>query len=234
MYRVADIVFDAVDCGEMFRSRAEKYRVFEGEPEFVISVSEEEIRHADGRSKLPDDGRRYMLSGFKFYFELIKRGGMMLHSSAVVTGGKAYLFSGPCGIGKSTHTSHWLELFPDAFILNDDKPAIRLLEDGARAYGTPWSGKHDVSRNGSAPIGAIAFIERAEENRIEPMPAAEAAIKLISQTVRHISRPRMDELLDTAEKLMETVPIYRLGCINDISAARLSSGVMINNKRYHQ
>ncbi|MBO4848844.1 MAG: hypothetical protein J5586_06805 [Clostridia bacterium] len=231
MYRVADLVFEADGCGEMFRSRAEKYRVSSGEPEFTVSVSEEEIRSVDGISSLGDDARRYMLSGTKFYFELIKRSGMLLHSSAAVLDGKTYLFSGPCGVGKSTHAAHWLELYPEAYILNDDKPAIRLFENGAKAYGTPWSGKHDISRNESADIAGIAFVERAEDNFIELMPTAEAAAKLLSQTVRHISEERMDELLRTVDRLLSGTPVYRLGCINDISAAVLSSGVMIGKKR---
>ena len=41
----------------------------------------------------------------------------------------AYVFSADSGTGKSTHTQLWLEHFGDrAYILNDDKPAIRLID----------------------------------------------------------------------------------------------------------
>ena len=223
MYRVADITFEAVDCGEVFLARAEKYRVESGEPEFVISVTREELDSADYELNLSDDWKRYMLSGTKFYFELIKRRGMMLHSSAVVKDGMAYLFSGNSGVGKSTHTRYWLQLFPGAYVLNDDKPALRRTENGFYAYGTPWSGKHDISRNEGVPLGAITFIERAAWNHIEPISPLEGAIKLLPQTVRRISGERMNELLDTVDTLLREAPLYRLGCVNDISAAEVAA-----------
>ena len=226
MFKVAGIVFEAGECGSVFFDRAEKYRITEGEPEFVLSITDEEA--AAYSAEVSADSARYMLSGAKFYIELIKRGGMMLHSSAVAVDGKAYLFSGPSGVGKSTHTRHWLSLFPEAFILNDDKPALVLEGDGVTAYGTPWSGKHDISRNEGLPVGGIAFIERAEENFIEPMPPKEALFWIISQTVRHIRRERMEELLETVSRVMERVPIYRLGCINDRSAAETACRAMMD------
>ncbi len=225
MFKVADIVFEAGDCGKVFEARAEKYRIFEGEPEFTLSIPDSEV--ALSTAETTPDGIRYMLSGAKFYIELIKRGGMMLHSSAVALNGKAYLFSGPSGVGKSTHTGYWLELFPEAYILNDDKPALVPRGEGFMAFGTPWSGKHDISRNEGLPVGGIAFLERADHNFIEPMAPAEAAVRLISQTVRHIRRERMEELLETLGRVIESVPIYRLGCINDKSAAELACRAMM-------
>ena len=47
----------------------------------------------------------YLNSGFLFYLQLLRYNGMMLHASAVVVDGYAYLFSGPCGIGKSSTTT---------------------------------------------------------------------------------------------------------------------------------
>lgn len=225
MYKAADIVFEAVDCGEVFLERAEKYAVEEGEPEFTLTVTEAELA-VDKEFPLSDDWKRYMYSGSKFYFELIKRRGMMLHSSAVVKDGRAYLFSANSGVGKSTHAEHWLRRFPDAYILNDDKPALRRTEEGFFAYGTPWSGKHDVSRNEGVPVSGIAFIERASYNFIEPLSPVEAAKRLIPQTVRRIGGERMRELLDTVDVLLREVPVYRLGCINDISAAETAAEAM--------
>ena len=226
MFRAADIVFEARDCGELFLRRAEKYRVLSGKPEFVLEVTDDEVRSSREGSAMSDDSIRYMLSGSKFYFELIKRGGMMLHSSAVVKDGRAYLFSGPSGVGKSTHTGYWLKLYPDAYILNDDKPALRLTENGFFAYGTPWSGKHDISRNEGVPLGGIAFLERAEADRIELLGSGSAAKGLIEGTVRHIRRERMEELLATVDLIVRSTPIYRIGCTRSPSAAELAYSVM--------
>ena len=64
--------------------------------------------------------------------------GLMLHASAAALGGRAYLFSGPCGRGKSTHTRLWQQTFGEAVqVFNDDKPALRRLDGRWYAYGTP-------------------------------------------------------------------------------------------------
>lgn len=228
LYKAANIVFEAKDLGELFEERSGPYLFDGGTPEFCLSITEEELGVCRKESpEMSDRALVYLLSGTKFYFELIKRGGMLLHSSAVVKDGKAYLFTANPGVGKSTHTGYWLKLYPDAYILNDDKPALRRENGVFYAYGTPWSGKHDISRNAGAPIGGIACLERADTNFIEPMPAAFAAAKLLSQTVRHIRKERMDELLTTLDHLIREVPVYRLGCVNDISAARVSSEAMM-------
>lgn len=226
MYRVAEIVFNAENCGAYFETRAEKYRVSEGEPEFTVSVPDTEVEWLMARTRLDENGAKYLISGNMFYFKLIERGGMLIHSSAVVKDGRAYLFSGNPGVGKSTHTGYWLSLWPDAYIINDDKPAIRRFEDGFRVYGTPWSGKYDINRNEWAPMGGLAFVERAERNFIEPMPPSEAIKNMLAQTVRLITPVRMNELLDTMENLMQQVPVYRLGCTKDPSAAELACAVM--------
>lgn len=232
MFKVADIVFEAVNCGELFDERCGQYRVAEGEPEFTIELTEAELERCRNESpELSDRSIRYLLSGTRFYFELIARGGMMLHSSAVVKDGRAYLFTANSGVGKSTHTGYWLGLFPGAYILNDDKPALRRVNGAFRAYGTPWSGKHDISRNEGVPVGGIACIERAGTNFIEPLNTADAAAKLLSQTVRHVRAERVSKLLETMDLLLREVPVYRLGCLNDSSAAVLSESVMTRNVR---
>lgn len=62
-----------------------------------------------------------------FNRKIIHRGAMLVHSSALVFDGKAYLFSADSGVGKSTHTKMWLKRFGSkAHILNDDKPVVKL------------------------------------------------------------------------------------------------------------
>ena len=87
----------------------------------------------------------------------------MLHASAVVVDGDAYLFSAPCGTGKSTHASLWLKYLKhkNPYILNDDKPAIRIVNDNIYVYGTPFSGKTDKNKNEKANLKGIAFLEQS-------------------------------------------------------------------------
>lgn len=173
------------------------------------------------------DLAEYMCTGGNFYKQLLDHGGLMLHSSAVVVDGRAYLFTADSGTGKSTHTGLWLKKFGDrAFILNDDKPALRLESDGWFAYGTPWSGKHDISVNARVPVAGIAVVTRGENNTIEPFKGI-AAIQAI---LKQVNRPRATEyrakLLELLDKLITQVPIWKLTCNMEPEAAEVSYAAM--------
>jgi hypothetical protein len=151
----------------------------------------------------------------------------MLHSSAVVADGKAYLFSAPSGTGKSTHTELWLRAFGDkAYILNDDKPAIRLEDGEFFAYGTPWSGKTDRNTNEKVRLGGICILARGETNEIRRAFGKEAIFGIISQTVRPKDKEYLSKVLELVEKIVCNVPIWHLSCNTDIEAARVSYEAM--------
>ena len=105
--------------------------------------------------------------------KLVAYGALLMHGSALCMDGNAYIFTAKSGTGKSTHARLWREAFGDrVWMINDDKPMIRV--DEMRVYGTPWDGKHHLSRNASAPLKAIVKLERAEENRVAPLAKADA------------------------------------------------------------
>ena len=110
-----------------------------GEPDITIHTEPEAM--LEKYPYLSLDSCEYMCTGSMFYSQLLRHNGIMLHSSCVVVDDGAYLFTARSGTGKSTHTNLWLEKFGDrAYILNDDKPALRLENGTWFAYGTPWSG----------------------------------------------------------------------------------------------
>lgn len=187
----------------------------------LLQPSKESLRRCAESNKTDDfDLCEYILTGSMFYTALLGYDGFMLHSSAVVYDGWAYLFSAPSGTGKSTHTRLWLEHFGNkAVILNDDKPALRFVGDELVAYGTPWSGKTDTQMNISAPVAGIAFIERAEHNSISVMDKREAMINIFSQTVRPKAQEKADCLASILDRLLRSVPVYRLCCNMEPTAA---------------
>ena len=99
------------------------------------------------------------------------------------------LFSAPCGTGKSTHTRLWTEYFGKerAVIINDDKPAIQLINDVFYVYGTPWSGKNNIHSNIKVPLQAIVFIEQSINNNVDTLSSREAVKLLMNQSLRPFS-----------------------------------------------
>ena len=173
----------------------------------------------------------YMESGWQFYLQLLKFNGLMLHSSAVAMGGNAYLFSGPCGRGKSTHTRLWQSAFGEAAsVFNDDKPALRRLDTGWFAYGTPWCGKDGINKNEKWPLAGICFLKKAEWNRIRRLTPEEALPLLLGQTVYRLYPKSMDLLLTHVDRLLREVPVYELENTPTESAARLSYETMRPDK----
>ena len=177
------------------------------------------------------DDKEYLLTGFYFYDQLLLHNGMMLHSSAVVVDERAYLFSGNCGAGKSTHTQLWLQLFgKDAYIINDDKPALKYENGCWFVYGTPWSGKEDVSKNTKARLKSIAFVEQGKENSIIPLNGIEAIKAVFQQTSRPSAKIYRAKILELLDKLISNIPIWKLTCNTDLSAAVLSYETMSGKK----
>ncbi len=182
--------------------------------DIVIDVDEKRVLNAmKEHPELVQDDWEYMLTGSDFYTELIKHQGILLHSSCVVVDGMAYAFSADSGTGKSTHTQMWLERFGDrAYMLNDDKPAIRLIDGTVYACGTPWSGKYDYSTPAVVPLAGICFLERSEDNWIKKADTGRAVFNIFSQTVRNLNKDKMENLFDVLEQIFAKVPLFEMGC----------------------
>ena len=219
--RIADLLVRLDADGKTAR-QAEPYRVSacSGPPDMVVTCDPRQVMAAnDWIENL--DVAQYMGTGAAFAKNLLHFSGFQLHASAVELAGRAYLFSGPCGIGKSTHAERWIRLF-GAIPLNDDKPAIRRLDTLWMAYGTPWSGKRDLSRPVGVPMGTLVFLRRGEENQMERLTAGKALPLFLSQTPRTLLWEGMERLLTLADQFLREIPVWRLTCRNEDEAAYLA------------
>lgn len=232
-YRIAGLKVNMEPVGKT-ALQAQKYMTeFCGSPDITVMPAQSKLeRRLKQDESLTLDFLYYMVSGSIFYRKLLDFDGFMLHSSSVCVDGSAYLFSGQSGIGKSTHTGFWLELMGDrCTMLNDDKPAIRILSGKVYASGTPWSGKHDMSENVTVPVKGLCFISRGERNKIERLDAREASYRIIHQCMGNFSETQWDKLFGLIDVFVQTVPVYLLKCINDKSAAELSIKTLIGEER---
>ena len=151
----------------------------------------------------------------------------LFHGSAVAVDGEAYLFTARSGTGKSTHTRLWRELLgARAVMVNDDKPWVRVTGERAVVYGSPWDGKHHLSRNIAVPLRAVCILERAAENTIRPVSGTDALATLLQQIYRPADPAALERTLELIDRLCGRVSLYRLGCNMDIGAAELSWRIM--------
>lgn len=144
---------------------------------------------------------------------IIDKGGFFLHCSCLKYKGEAIIFTAPSGTGKSTHASLWREHFGEEVeMINDDKPLVREKDGRFIIYGTPWNGKHGIGSNISAPVRVVVFLSQAPQNLAAPIEPIEAMTLILQQTVLPSDKAQLSKLLDMLGRLVETVPMYRLGC----------------------
>lgn len=159
--------------------------------------------------------------------ELLKHDTLLFHGSTVAVDDAAYLFTAPCGTGKSTHTRLWREAFGErAVMINDDKPFLQFAGNRVIAHGSPWSGKHGLDTNTGAPLKGICVLKRGSENvirRIEP----EAVTEMLHHQAFLSADPVLQEKTQIlVEKLVRMVPLWEMECTKDRQAAEIAHAAM--------
>ena len=148
---------------------------------------------------------------------------ILFHGSVIAVDGIGYLFTAKSGTGKSTHTRLWREYFGErAVMVNDDKPLLRVTDNGVTAYGTPYNGKHRLGANIAVPLKAICVLKRSDNNHIEPITREQAYAMLLQQVYRPADGEKLMKTLDRVDRLADNVRLYKLGCNMDISAAKVA------------
>lgn len=140
---------------------------------------------------------------------LAARGGFLLHAASAVCEGRAYLFAGVSGAGKTTMA----RLAPaDITLLTDEVSYVRPSAVGYSAYGTPFAGElAKAGENAEAPIAALFFLEKGQENRIDEIQPTEAVRRLMRNILFFAEGPElMEKLLATACDFVAGVPVRRL------------------------
>lgn len=225
-YRIAGLTVRMDTFGRTLEQAAPYRADFSGAPDITI--------HADWRPlkkdqpHLSEEDCEYLCTGAVFYRGLLDFDGLLLHASAVEMDGRAYLFTAPCGTGKSTHTTLWRQVYGDerVHIINDDKPALRLENGQWFAYGTPWSGKTAQNLNLRVPLGGICCLQQGPDNQIEPFGGSQAVFTLLEQTLRPREAQSRLRLLELLDQLFAQTPVWKMECNMDPEAARLSCETM--------
>ena len=145
--------------------------------------------------------------------------------------GKAVMFLGESGAGKSTHSRNVAQNIGRSTLLNDDAPAVRISADSTTAYGTPWSGKTPCYRaehypaawsaSGGPPYNQITRLNTLQAfGAVLPSPASLPA-----------GRPDAGHLCDALSHMLSAVPVYTLDCLPNADAARVSSEALFGDAR---
>jgi hypothetical protein len=165
----------------------------------------------------------HILMGIVYRYYLLHNDGIVIHSSTLQYKGKGIMFSAPSGTGKSTHVKLWETHIGDGVsVLNDDTPAVRLIDGKPIVYGTPWSGSSLINKNSSAPLTAIVLLEQSPINCITKLSVQEALLKLMPRTfLPYFDEDMMRKAFVVFEKIINSVPVYSLKCRPDKEAVEM-------------
>ncbi len=150
--------------------------------------------------------------------------GVAIHSSTVVFESGAVMFLGESGTGKSTHTRLWLSNLPQARLLNDDSPIVRIVEGRAVVFGSPWSGKTPCYKDEQAPLAACVRLSQAPRNDIRRLSKVEAFGALFPSCPPAFAQDERltDCICSVLSSIISSVPVYHLQCLPDNDAALLA------------
>ncbi|WP_295085968.1 hypothetical protein [Ruminococcus sp.] len=233
-YKIADKVIEVTSLHEKVHNYCKDYASDEV-ADFWVSTTQEDIdfeaqreiicAEREGREPLKssDDYREELAVYRKIAEKMPDYNTVLFHGSVIAVDGQGFLFTAKSGTGKSTHTRLWREYFGDkAIMVNDDKPLLKITDNGVIAYGTPYNGKHQLGCNMSVPLKALCIITRGEKNSIVRIEKSDAYAMLLQQVYRPIKTLQMAKTLRLIDELAVNVELYRLTCNMDIEAAEVA------------
>ena len=237
-----DVVLDVRSCIQL--PKPEGDGVWQGSNYYVYQGKELRVFHVNEVSKPPfsvtcfqEDGNISLLylKEYEHYYAgssgifnkigaeqlLLHQNRLLLHASFIKYNGKGILFSGPSGIGKSTQAELWKRT-RGAEIVNGDRAAIGLADEGWTAWGIPYAGTSGICHNENAPLVAIAVLRQAKENRICKLSPVEALQYLYPEVTLHQWDARfVENVTGLLTKLISAVPVFLLECLPDESAVAI-------------
>lgn len=195
----------------------------------------EEMPHAEGYGKVQREGIRFYVALSSDRYKnptvwhvigmlpmprlFLEKGTLMLHASYVLHRGKAVLFSGPCGIGKSTQAALWSR-YLGARVVNGDRVLLMPGEKVCLVGSHYFCGTSGICANVTAEVKAIIMLDQGLENRIEKTSPLVLFRQLLAQLNYDTNdRAQLVEVTGLVEALMASTPVYRYSCRMDESAA---------------
>lgn len=174
-----------------------------------------------------------------FLYQAQKKGYCALHSASILYKGKAWLFSGHSGMGKSTHTAMWHEIIKTPY-LNGDLNLIGIEKESGEhengsnttrsaneechgrklvVRGIPWCGTSQIYTTEDYELGGIVLLGRDSNDHVEPLSTYEKTIKVMQRMISPVWKEELlDKNLELAEEIAKSVPVLHLLCTKEPTA----------------
>jgi hypothetical protein len=168
---------------------------------------------------------------------LARAGGFLVHAASAVRNGRAFVFAGVSGTGKTT-LARWAP--PDVTLLTDEISYVREVrseESGVRsqeaefpnrdnlkrqpaidhrqffaAFGTPFAGElARIGQKAQAPVAGLFLLQQGQENCIDPLSESEAVRELMRHVLFFAQDGELVRMIfQTVCDFVRRVPVRRL------------------------
>ena len=183
--------------------------------------------HPDMATQLPLHVS-YLLSTAGLHRKLLEKDALVLHASYIDYKGKAILFIGPSGTGKSTQADLWRR-YAGAELINGDRVLLREQRSIWSAHGYPCCGSSQVCLNRTLPLGAAVVLQQSSKNRIDDLSLSRKIRALVAGTELYPWDDwEIEKAFRLAERLSVEVPVLGLSCRPDEDAVRLLQNYLEN------
>ena len=156
------------------------------------------------------DGEGDILVGYPIDEYLVARllgrhGGVILHASSVAIEGRAFVFLGHSGAGKSTMAE--IASRCGAEVLSDDRTIVTIEHGVATAWGSPWHGSCSKSSPTCAPIAAVLLLVQAPRTEVRRIDASRAFSEMFVRVYQPtVDAGEVERVVDVLHFLASAVP----------------------------
>ena len=183
-------------------------------PDIHVVITNDDIeyerREASNNNLRSENGYLETLAVYRKISEsMIAYDTFLMHGAVIAYADSAVMFTAESGTGKTTHIRKWLNELENSYVVNGDKPLIKITDNHVVACGTPWCGKEKMGTNAMVSLKAIVLMERGTDNVIEEIPYSQAFNYLLHQTYRPISTQNIIKTLKLISQLQGKVRFWR-------------------------
>ena len=159
---------------------AEPYKIARFNPRFTVGDVQLYRPHFIQFPDADAHPLQYPLDELVMIHVLSQGKGVEIHGCGLLdAAGRAYVFVGQSGAGKSTFARLWVDR-PDVTLLSDERVVLRTDRGRITAHGTPWHGDAQLSSPRSGELAGLFFLNQGKSHSIAPVAESRAAARLFS------------------------------------------------------
>ena len=228
--RIAELNIDVASRGRYIEKLSDKYITDFDTPDISIDVSKADVEAELNATEYQFSAEYCEATAVyrKIGYRLPEFDAFIFHAATFRFKDRGIALVATSGTGKSSHMQNWIKLFGDEVeVINGDKPVVRMKNGTPFAYGTPWCGKENLSKNDSVKLTDICFIVRAKENKTRLLQNEEITSRILNQVVIPRGSQNIIKTLDLIDQMLKKCRIWEIKCTADVSSAEVSSKAIL-------